>query len=361
MKPEIRVTKTYLPPIAEYFTYLERVWETHQVTNFGPLAKELELKLREFLNVKHIHFVTNGTIALQVAIKALNLSGEILTTPFSYVATTSSIVWEGCQPVFVDINPKTLTMNPDLIEAAITPRTTAILATHVYGYPCKVERIQQIADKYRLKVIYDAAHAFGVNYKGTSLMNYGDIATLSFHATKLFHTGEGGALVTNDDGLAHRIKYLINFGHKGEEDFLGLGVNGKNSELHAAMGLCVLPRVPDLISIRKTICELYDQYLNGSAIIHPPCPEQTDYNYAYYPVLFNSSEDLMKARNALIQHNIFPRRYFYPSLNKLPYLPPVIMHTAEDVSARVLCLPLYAELSPEDVKGICAILLENIS
>ena len=361
MKPMIKVTKTYLPPYEEYLKYLEQIWKTNQVTNYGPLVKELELKLSEFLGVKHLFFVANGTIALQIAIKALNLTGEILTTPFSYVATTSSIVWEGCEPVFVDIHPVRLTINPDLIERAITAETTGILATHVYGFPCEVECIQKIAERHNLKVIYDAAHAFAVGYKDTSLLNYGDISTLSFHATKLFHTGEGGALVTNDDDVAHRIQYLINFGHRGEEDFWGLGINGKNSEMHAAMGLCVLPRVPDLVARRKVVCDHYDQYLNGSAITHPACPDHTQYNYAYYPVLFASPEALLKAKNALNQHNIFPRRYFYPSLNKLPYLPFVRMPVAEEISGRVLCLPLSADLSVEDVDLICTVLLENIS
>jgi len=355
----IFVTKSFLPPIDDYIVYLHQVWDSHQITNHGPLVQDLERELKNYLDVKHLFFVSNGTIALQIAIKALDLHGEVLTTPFSYVATTSSIVWEGCKPVFVDIDPETLTMNPDLIEAAITPETTGILATHVYGFPCEVERIRNIAQKHHLKVVYDAAHAFGVRYKDTSLMNYGDISTLSFHATKLFHTGEGGALVTTDDELAHRIQYMLDFGHNGEEEFWGLGINGKNSELHAAMGLSILPHVPDLIARRKAICNLYDQHLVGSDIIHPACPGNTDYNFAYYPVLFKSTESLLEACKALNRYNIFPRRYFYPSLNRLPYLSPSSMPAAEDISGRVLCLPLSADLTTEDVGLICSILLDN--
>ncbi len=357
----INVTKTYLPPLEEYTRYLEKIWESHHVTNFGPLSEELENKLRQVLGVKHLFLVANGTIALQIAIKAAGLHGEVITTPFSYVATTSSLVWECCRPVFADIHPETLTINPDLIEAAITPRTTGILATHVYGYPCAVEQIQDIASRHNLKVIYDAAHAFGVNYNDTSLLNYGDIATLSFHATKLFHTGEGGALVTNNDELAHRISYMLNFGHKDEENFWGVGINGKISELHAAMGLAVLPEVPDIIARRKVVCDSYDRFLAGSSIKHPDYPPHTDYNYAYYPVLFESAASLLLARNALNQHDIFPRRYFYPPLNRLPYLQYTSTPVAENISSRVLCLPLSTELSARDVELIYSVIRDVIS
>jgi dTDP-4-amino-4,6-dideoxygalactose transaminase len=357
----INVTKTYLPSLEEYTRYLEKIWESNQLTNYGQLYQELELKLLDYLGVRHICFVANGTIALQIAIKALDLHGDILTTPFSYVASTSSIIWEGCRPVFVDIHPETLTLDPDLIEAAITPRTTSILATHVYGYPCAVERIQEIAQNHNLKVIYDAAHAFGVRYKGTSLLNYGDISTLSFHATKLFHTGEGGALVTNDDDLARRIEYMANFGHKGREEFWGLGINGKNSELHAAMGLCILPKVQDLIAGRKVICDLYDVQLKGTNLTRPKCPPDTDYNSHYYPVLFESQESLLKAMKALNDKSIFPRRYFYPSLNTLPYVANARMEISEDVSARILCLPLSNYLSPGEVNLICNTIITSLS
>lgn len=348
----IPVTKSFMPPIEEYVEYLKKIWDSNQLTNNGPLVKELEQKLKDFLRVKHLFFVSNGTIALQIAIKALDLHDDVITTPFSYVATTSSLVWEGCEPVFVDIDPDTLCIDPDLIEAAITARTTAILATHVYGIPCDVEKIQSIAESHHLKVIYDAAHTFGVKYLGKSLVSYGDISTLSFHATKLFHTVEGGAIITDDDELAHRISYLRNFGHKGQEDFWGAGINGKNSEFHAAMGLCNLPHIPEIMAARKQVCELYDELLVGSELTRPVIPEGTDYNYAYYPVLFPSEEILLKARDLLNQKDIFPRRYFYPSLSHLPFLDSARQLVSEDVSPRVLCLPLYYDLSQSVVESV---------
>lgn len=348
-RPLINVTKTYLPPLEEYVGYLQRIWDTNQVTNNSPLVKELEAKLKEFLGVKHLFFVSNGTIALQIAIKALDLQGEIITTPFSYVATTSSIVWEGCRPVFVDIDAETLCLDPDLIEAAITPQTTAILAVHVYGHPCNVERIQAVADRHRLRVIYDAAHAFGVRYRGESLMTRGDISTLSFHATKLFHTVEGGALVTHDDEVAHRIAYMRNFGHRGQEDFWGLGINGKNSELHAAMGLCVLPRVAELITRRRAATEAYDSLLANSGLSRPKVPGGVAYNYAYYPVLFPSEALLLATRDRLNSEGVFPRRYFYPALSTLNYTRAGHVPLAEDAAARVLCLPLSHTLSADTV------------
>jgi len=352
----IPVTKSFMPPIEEYIEYLKKIWDSNQLTNNGPLVKELEQKLKDFLGVKHLFFISNGTIALQIAIKALDLHDEVITTPFSYVATTSSIVWEGCQPVFVDIDPNTLCIDPDLIEADITPRTTAILATHVYGIPCDVEKIQSIAEKHQLKVIYDASHTFGVKYLGKSLASYGDISTLSFHATKLFHTVEGGAIITNDDVLAHRISYMRNFGHNGPEAFWGLGINGKNSEFHAAMGLCNLTHLEEIISARRQVCAWYDDLLVGSSLTRPTLPKGAEYNFAYYPVFFPSEELLLKAKDLLNQNAIFPRRYFYPSLNKLPYVEVVSVLVAENVSPRVLCLPLYPELNKDDLTRIAKII-----
>ncbi len=352
----IPVTKTFLPPIEEYFKYVEQIWSSNQLTNNGPLVQELETKLKDYLDVKHLFFVSNGTIALQIAIKALDLQGEVITTPFSYVATTSSLVWEGCQPMFVDIDPRTLCINPELIEAAITENTSGILATHVYGIPCDVERIQTIADKYGLKVLYDAAHTFGGKYKDKSIVSYGDIATLSFHATKLFHTVEGGAIVTEDDELAHRIRYMRNFGHKGQEDFWGLGINGKNSELHAAMGLCVLPHLTETITARKQVSSWYDDFLVASGLVRPTLPEGTEYNYAYYPVLFSSEEALVSARDRLNKTNIYPRRYFFPCLAGLPYAERCQVPVAESISSRVLCLPLYPGLAEESVDQISALI-----
>ena len=360
----INVTKSYLPPLEEYVEYLQRIWASNQLTNNGPLVKELEAKIKDYLGVKYLFFVCNGTIALQIAIKAMNLQEEIITTPFSYVATTSSIVWEGCQPVFVDIDPETLCINPDLIEAAITPHTTAIMAVHVYGHPCDIERIQAIADQYKLKVIYDAAHAFGVKYRGVSITNFGDVSVLSFHATKLFHTVEGGAIVTNSDLNVSALEYMRRFGHKSPTDFWGLGINGKNSEFHAAMGLCVLPRVTEQIHMRHIANDTYDSLLgdllNEGRICKPKCLTDTSYNYAYFPIIFSSEEVLLRVTNALNVKAIFPRRYFYPSLNKLNYVKYQPMPISESVSARVLCLPMFHDLSLDQITLICDIIRSAI-
>jgi len=356
----IPVTKSFLPPIEDYIKYLEKIWESNQLTNHGPLVKELEEKLKDYLGVKYLFFVSNGTIALQIAIKALDLHGEIITTPFSYVATTSSIVWEGCIPVFVDIDPNTLCINPDLIEAAITSETSAILTTHVYGIPSDVEKIQSIAQKHKLKIIYDAAHTFGVKYKDKSLVSYGDISTLSFHATKLFHTVEGGAIITQDDDLVHRISYMRNFGHNGQEEFWGIGINGKNSEFHAAMGLCNLPHIEEIISKRINLSKTYDDLLEKTEIKKPLLPENTFYNFAYYPVIINNQKKLLKIKQKLNEKNIFPRRYFFPSLDDLPYIHDQKCIIADDISSRVLCLPLYIGLSLSDMQIITSIISENL-
>lgn len=357
----INVTKSYLPPLAEYISHLEGIWERGQLTNAGPLVTELEKQITSYLGVKHFFLLNNGTIAIQIAIQALELTGEIITTPFSYVATTSSIVWEKCVPVFVDINPETLCLNPELIEAAITPRTQAIIATHVYGNPCDVHAIETIARKHKLRVIYDAAHAFGVNFNGQSVLNFGDISTLSFHATKLFHTIEGGGIVTDDDAVAHRISYMRNFGHNGPEAFWGIGVNGKNSEVHAAMGLCVLPHVNELIRKRRDISDLYDELLKDSGCRRPQIQIGTDrYNYSYYALVMPSEQILLQVQAALNDADIFPRRYFYPSLNTLNYVVKQDMPVGEDTSRRSLCLPLYPDLSLADARHIAEILLNSL-
>lgn len=358
--PIISVTKSYLPDLDKYISYLNSIWETNQLTNNGPYVRQLEEELKNFLNVKHLFFLANGTIALQIAIKSLGMQGEIITTPYSYVATTSTIIWEGCQPVFVDIDPDTLCIDPNLIENAITPKTIAILPTHVYGFPCDIKKIKKIADKHNLKIIYDAAHTFGVNYQGKSLVSFGDLSILSFHATKIFHTVEGGALVTNNDELAHRISYMRNFGHKGQEEYWGLGINGKNSEFHAAMGLCILADIPKIISARKKISELYRSLLSGKDLNLPTIPESTQYNYAYFPVLFKDEHSLLNALKRMKVFNIFPRRYFYPSLSDLPYIKNQPMLISEDIAKRVLCLPLYYDLPIEKVKLIAKLMTQSL-
>lgn len=354
----IPVTKPFLPPKDEYIDYINSIWEREWLTNQGPLVNELELQLKEYLGVKHVLFLGNGTIALQIAIKALDLKGDIITTPYSYVATTSSIVWEGCNPIFVDIDEHSFNINPDLIEAAITPNTSAILATHVFGNPCDVEAIDKIAKKHNLKVIYDAAHAFGVKVNGKSIFDYGDVSTTSFHATKLFHTTEGGAVFTKDAKLLRTMSLMKSFGHLSPTTFEGVGVNGKNSEFHAAMGLCNMKYIDTILQKRKQQVEYYNLRLEGLNVqqqnLHPKC----HYNYAYYPVIFDKEETVLKVIQELQYYQIFPRQYFYPSLNKLPYLKnEVNCPISEKIAQGSLCLPLYHTLSKEEQYMVCRIIL----
>jgi dTDP-4-amino-4,6-dideoxygalactose transaminase len=360
----INVTKAFLPPIEEYKKYLDGIWDRVHLTNNGPLVIELEEKLTEYLGVPYFYFLNNGTIALQLAIKALDLKGEIITTPFSYVATTSSIVWENATPVFVDIDSETLTLDPKKIEEAITPLTSAILATHVYGIPCHVEEISKIAAKRNLKVIYDAAHAFGVKFRGKSILNYGDVSTLSFHATKLFHTIEGGGVTVNDSEVSHKISFMRNFGHKGQEEYWGLGINGKNSEFHAAMGLVNFRYVNEILQNRKELSDAYSkcfEELNVS-LQRPIIPHEVEYNYSYYPIIFESERQLLAVKDALNANYIYPRRYFYPSLDTLPYVSKRHnLAISKDVSPRVMCLPLYYGLSVSSIKSISGIISKIIT
>lgn len=354
----IPVTKPFLPPIEEYQSYIKDIWERQWLTNNGPLVNDLELKLKQYLGIKHLLYVTNGTIAIQIAIKALGLKGEIITTPFSYVATTSSIVWEGCKPVFVDIDPETLNIDATKIEAAITERTSAILATHVYGNPCDIDAIQAIAEKYGLKVIYDAAHCFGTKYKGRSVFDYGDISTTSFHATKLFHTTEGGAVFTNNPDLLKKLAYMRNFGHSGPEEFAEVGINGKNSEFHAAMGLVNLNHITAVLQKRRELSAYYDQYMRHVNGFTPKIQDGTAYNYAYYPFVFESAELMQECYKKLAANNIFCRRYFFPSLADLPYVNKTTeLPVCDSVSQRVLCFPLYHSLKLEDVHLIARLVL----
>jgi dTDP-4-amino-4,6-dideoxygalactose transaminase len=356
----INVTKTFFPPIKDFNTQIERVWNNQWLTNRGELVLELETKLKEYLKVRSILILNNGTIPLQIALKLLGQHGEIITTPFSYVATTSSIIWENCTPVFVDINPEYLTIDETKIEDAITDKTTAILATHVFGNPCHVERLEKIASQYNLKVIYDAAHCFGVDYAGKSIFDYGDVSTCSFHATKLFHTGEGGAIFCNDSSLMHKIYYSHNFGHDGPLAFHGLGINGKISELQAAMGLAVFPHIDNIISERKKVTEFYHSNLNLDILRSIKIREKTKWNFSYYPVIFESETQLLKVQKALNEMQIFPRRYFYPSLNNLQFVEKSAMPVSEEISKSVLCLPLYVGLSQSELDKICKIINSNL-
>lgn len=353
----INVTKSFLPPKEEYQAILDRVWETNWLTNRGPLVKELEKKLVDFLEVENLTLMTNGTLPLQIAIKALDLQGEIITTPFSYVATTSTIIWEGCTPVFVDIHPEYLTIDETKIEEAITDKTSAILATHVYGNPCHVEEIEKIAKKYNLRVIYDAAHCFGITYKGISIFNFGDVSTCSFHATKIFHTGEGGCIITNDDDLHQQFFDHHNFGHISNEEFSTLGINAKMSELQAAMGLVVFNYFDEIKRERKELANNYYSLLDSKPITYFKLREATEWNYHYFPVFFDSEEVLLAVEKNMNAHNIYPRRYFYPSLHKLPYIKEGFdCPVSEDISKRVLCLPLYVGLTPEEQKLITSLI-----
>lgn len=355
MMKKINVTKTFLPPVGEYKSYIDQIWENGQITNSGELHTKLEKKLKEYLSVNELHMMANGTLSLQIALRALDITeGEVITTPFSYVATTSAIMWEHCEPVFVDIEPDTFCIDAEKIEVAITSKTKAIMPVHVFGFPCDIEKIDAIAEKHNLKVIYDAAHAFGVEYKGRSLLDYGDISTCSFHATKLFHTIEGGCIIAKDKTVGDKAEILKRFGHTGDEHFM-LGINAKSSEFQAAMGLCNLKYITEIIEARKQIFNLYDRNIGN--LDRPRPNKDTTYNYSYYPVVLESKEHLINKLAILNSHNIFPRRYFYPSLNQLPYINnnqscPI----SEDISMRILCLPLYEGIEPEIINKICEII-----
>lgn len=354
----ILITRPFLPPKQDYEAYLSGIWTRQWLTNMGPLASELEMSLKRYLSVKHLLFVNNGTLALQLAIKALELKGEIITTPFSFIATTSSIVWEGCKPVFVDIHPQTFNIDSTKIEAAITEKTSAILATHVYGNPCNVNAIDRIAKKHNLKVIYDAAHAFGVQIDGKSIFEYGDISTCSLHATKLYHSVEGGLVVTKDPDLLKKVAYMRNFGFSGPEAFAELGINGKNSEFHAAMGLANLKYIDDILEKRRALTERYDRILTNLHATKPEWHPKSAPNYAYYPILFQDAELMHRCIQKLQNNEIATRRYFHPSLSTtLPYLDKQAFPVTDDICSRVLCLPLYYDLTLEEVDLIGRLML----
>ena len=359
----INVTKSYLPDLDEYVQRLKGIWERVHLTNDGPLLRELEDELKTFLGVKHLKYCTNGTIVLQMALKALNITKEVITTPFSYVATTNALLWEGCTPIFADINPDDFNIDPAKIEPLITENTQAIMATHVYGNACQIEQIHAIAEKHKLKVIYDAAHTFGARYQGNSILSYGDVSTCSFHATKVFHTVEGGCIVTDDDDLALRLQHYRSFGHQ-NDNYFEVGINAKNSELHSAMGLCVLPKVNDLIAARKQRFDYYDSRLDFSRITRPTLLPGMEYNYAYYPIVLDSEETLLRVMDMLNADEITPRRYFYPSLNTLPFAlrngTAQPCPVSEDVALRVLCLPLYPDLAETDVDRIATLVNEAV-
>lgn len=350
---QIYVTQPFLPPLEEFVPYLEQIWANKVLTNGGPFHQQLELALCEYLGVEHIALFTNGTIALVTALQALRVTGEVITTPYSFVATSHSLLWNGIKPVFVDIDPSTLNLDPGKIEAAITPQTTAIMPVHCYGHPCDVEAIQKIADNYNLKVIYDAAHAFGVRDAGGSVLKQGDLSVLSFHATKVFNTFEGGAIVCPDAKTKVRIDQLKNFGHVGEVTVVAPGINGKMSEFNAALGLLQLKYIDQALARRKLIDAAYRERFTGLKGIHclSDAGEKVA-NYSYFPILIGA--DYPISRDDLYQklkdQGIHPRRYFYPLISDFPMyrgLPSAHRENlpAATVAARqVLCLPIYPDL-----------------
>lgn len=361
----IYVTQPFLPPLEEFQPYLEQIWESKWLTNGGPFHQELEKKLAEYLGVAHLALFVNGTLALITALQTLRITGEVITTPFSFVATAHSLLWNGIKPVFVDIHQETFNLDPEKIEAAITPHTTAIMPVHVYGKPCDVEKIKKIADTYGLKVIYDAAHAFGVNYKGQSLLKHGDLSILSFHATKVFNTFEGGAIVCPDAKTKSRIDYLKNFGIADEVTVVAPGINGKMNEVQAAFGLLQLKYIDKAIDRRREIDQLYRNGLQRVPGID--CMQLSSistYNYSYFPILIEKEYPLLRDElyEKLRQNSIYTRRYFYPLISEfpmyrgLPSAPQSNLPVARKVADQVICLPIYPQLLSEDVARIVSLI-----
>lgn len=353
----IPVTQPFLPELSEFVPYLEKIWDNRWLTNNGPFHQELESKLAEYLGVEHVSLFNNATIALITALQAMRINGEVITTPYSFVATSHSIMWNGLEPVFVDIDPTTFNIDPDKIEAAITPRTTAIMPVHCYSNPCDVEAIQKIADNYGLKVIYDAAHAFGVNYKGESLLKWGDLSILSFHATKVFNTFEGGAIISPDAKTKERIDRLKNFGIADELTVTAPGINGKMSEINAAFGLVQLKHIGRAMTQRQAIDKRYRAELSDiKGITIYRHNKNSNSNFSYFPILVDADYPL--SRDELYQklkdNNVLSRRYFYPLISNMPMyrgLQSAILNNlpqANKLAEKVLCLPIFNELSEEE-------------
>ena len=357
----IYVTQPALPPLAEFIPYLEEIWASKILTNGGPFHQQLEKALCEYLGVNHISLFTNGTIALVTALQALRITGEVITTPYSFVATAHSLLWNGIKPVFVDVDPSTLNLDPAKIEAAITPQTTAIMPVHCYGHPCDVDAIQKIADNYNLKVIYDAAHAFGVQCHCGSVLNHGDLSVLSFHATKVFNTFEGGAIICPDAKTKLRIDQLKNFGFVDETTVVAPGINGKMSEINAAFGMLQLQHVDDALAKRKSIDTAYREALRdvpGIRCLQDACEQVA--NYSYFPVLVEA--DYPMSRDALYQklkdNNIYARRYFYPLITDFPMYRGMSSAQRENLpvataaAQQVICLPIYPSLTLLDIQRV---------
>jgi len=368
-KNPIYVTQPALPPLEEYLKYLEQIWETKVLTNNGPFHQQFEQELASYLGVEYISVFANGTLALMTALQVLRITGEVITTPFSFVATTHSLWWNNIKPVFVDIEPQYYNIDPDKIEAAITPNTTAILPVHVYGNPCNLDAIQRIADTYGLKIIYDAAHAFGVSINDNSVLNFGDLSVLSFHATKSFNTVEGGAIICHNDKIKKRIDFLKNFGFADEVTVVEPGINAKMNELQAAYGLVQLKYIDDYLAKRKVIAELYRSRLSGVKGLKLLYDlEGVRHSYTYFPIIidadhFGKTRDEVYER--LIRENIYGRRYFYPLISQfptyrgLPSAKPENLQEATRVAGQILCLPIYPHLEFAEVNRICDILIHN--
>lgn len=356
----IHVTKPFLPPLEELTEYLKQMWQTGILTHNGPLLIQFEQELQDYLGIEEVVCVSNCTIAIQLAIKVLELQGEIITTPFTFIATADAILWEKCIPVFADIDPETLNISPEEIERNITPNTVGVLGVHVFGNPCDIESIDAISRKHNLKIIYDAAHAMGVDINGKTVFSYGDISVVSFHATKLLQTFEGGAVITDNKDLASKLRRLRFFGYEGRE-IVSEGFNGKMTEVSAAMGLVNLKYLDGVIARRKVLYEKYLSLLSSCVDISFQKINPRSFNYSYFPVIFKTEKDLLRVENHLIAANIYARRYFYPSLNTLNLFS-VRMHApnAERIAATILCLPLYDSLEEEFVELISRIIKENV-
>jgi len=362
LKDKINVTKPSLPDLKEFIPYLEKIWESKWLTNNGQFHQQLEKELASFLGVPFISLFANGTLALVTALQVLRITGEVITTPYSFVATTHSLWWNNIKPVFVDIEPEFGNLDPEKIEAAITPKTTAILPVHVYGNPCKVNRIEEIADTYGLKVIYDAAHCFGVNHKGQGICNFGDLSILSFHATKVFNTMEGGAIVCHDKATKKRIDYLKNFGFAGETTIMGPGINSKMNEMQAALGLVQLKHYDEDIRKRKIIADTYRiELANIKGVNCLPEPKDSKSNYAYFPIFIDENEYGIgrdELYEKLKQNNIYGRRYFYPLISEFSMYKSLDssrrdnLPVANKMANRVICLPIYPDLGQDNEENI---------
>jgi dTDP-4-amino-4,6-dideoxygalactose transaminase len=358
LSPRIRVmrldiTEPFLPPMEEYRALLDQVWERNRFTNDGPFVRELEACLSAYLGVEHVLLVANGTLALQLAVRALGMSEDVITTAFSHIATTSSLQWEGCRVRFADIDADSWNIDPEQVRRVWTEQTTGVVATHVYGNPCAIEAIESIGEETGAKILFDAAHCFGSSFEGRSALSYGDASTISFHATKPFHTIEGGAVVTRSAELHQRLVRMRNFGHDGPAKFSGVGINAKMSEVHAAMGLVNLEYADRILEKRAHDCGIYDDRLRQLGLGRPRVVKGATSNSAYYPVLFGSEGELLATVRALEAREMFPRRYFFPSLSQLEYLRPQAVPIAEDVASRVLCLPLSYQITEDQIDSVC--------